>query len=160
MVNSSTTTNNDSVIGAINEAIVTGLLEESKVSDGVTYSLKGVGTSKLEAGVNAASAYKMIKSAPESEYTFKAGGIISLPQKEVELPEVEETTTPIATLIKFPLDSKSSTIELTDLDNRVKLDLQTIKEEAIKNGTFLKAPNGNKSNLMEKNGYLLGIQTF
>ena len=158
--NFSTTTNNDSVIGAINEAIVTGLLEESKVFDGVSYSLKGVGTSKLEAGVNAASAYKMIKSAPESEYTFNAGGIISLPQKEVELPEVEETTTPTATLIKFPLDSKSSALELTDLDNRVKLDLQAIKEEAIKNGTFLKAPNGNKSNLTEKEWLLTRHPNF
>lgn len=157
----STTTNNDLPIGAINDSIVTGLLEESKVFDGTSYSLKGVGTSKFEAGVNAALAYEMIKNGSEDNgYILTSGGTISLPQDEVELPEVDASTTPTATLIKFPLDSNSTSEKLTDLSNSIQLDLEAIKEEAIKNNTFLKAPNGNPSNLSEREWVLTRHPNF
>ena len=74
----STTTNNDSVIGAINEAISTDLIEEKKVFDGTSYSLKGVGSSKLESKVSAVKAYSLLQAVPNNQYQIMAGGFLSI----------------------------------------------------------------------------------
>ena len=145
----STTTNNDSVIGAINEAISTDLIEEKKVFDGTSYSLKGVGSSKLESKVSAVKAYSLLQAVPNNQYQIMAGGFLSLPQAEVELPETEVDTTPVAEAIKNPITAYNTPQELTQQVEQFELDLKEIKEKSIANGTFMLAPNGNNSNLSE-----------
>ena len=145
----STTTNNDSVIGAINEAISTDLIEEKKVFDGTSYSLKGVGSSKLESKVSAVKAYSLLQAVPNNQYQIMAGGFLSLPQAEVELPETEVDTTPVAETIKNPITAYNTPQELTQQVEQFELDLKEIKEKSIANGTFMLAPNGNNSNLSE-----------
>ena len=158
--NFSTTTNNDSVIGAINEAISTDLIEEKKVFDGTSYSLKGVGSSKLESKVSAVKAYSLLQAVPNNQYQIMAGGFLSLPQAEVELPETEVDTTPVAEAIKNPITAYNTPQELTQQVEQFELDLKEIKEKSIANGTFMLAPNGNNSNLSEREWLIVRHPNF
>ena len=156
----STTTNNDSVIGVINEAIATDLIEEKKVFDGTSYSLKGVGSSKLESKVSAVKAYSLLQAVPNNQYQIMAGGFLSLPQAEVELPETEVDTTPVAEAIKNPITAYNTPQELTQQAEQFELDLKEIREKSIANGTFMFAPNGNNSNLSEREWLIVRHPNF
>lgn len=55
---------------------------------------------------------------------------------------------------------KSNITEISDNDSNYSNEMQTIKEQAIANGTFMKAPNGNPTNLTERQWLQVRTKTF
>ena len=56
--------------------------------------------------------------------------------------------------------NKSSITEISDNDSNYSNEMQTIKEQAIVNGTFMKAPNGNPTNLTERQWLQVRTKAF
>ena len=55
---------------------------------------------------------------------------------------------------------KSGITEISDNDSNYSNEMQTIKEQAIANGTFMKAPNGNSTNLTERQWLQVRTKAF
>ena len=55
---------------------------------------------------------------------------------------------------------KSSVTEISNNESNYSNEMQTIKEQAIANGTFMKAPNGNPTNLTEKQWLQVRTKAF
>lgn len=82
----SSTLDNNTPVGVINNAIVNDNLQEAKVYHEGSYSWTGIGN-PYEAIVGAKNVFAELNNLSDNEYTINGEGLISLPIEEVQLPE-------------------------------------------------------------------------
>lgn len=162
IMDTSSTLSDSSLTGIINNAILNDYLHEFRFTQGGESMLLGKGESIVESRISAAKVLQEINGLGEEQYTVNAQGyLVPANPEESTIPETkQEVDLGLADRIRGVINEYTPVIDMNNFEIRFNQELESIKEDAISKGTFMKAPNGEKSNLSESNWLKVRSKSF